>query len=204
MLPPWFINLIRPVGRVLSRLIWRLNYKGLENVPKEGGLIIASNHQTYFDPFWLGFPIERQLRFLAWSEIFDWFLVGRLCEMFGAWPLEIERSDPTAIRRSLQWLRGGGAIVIFPEGGREYADGKLLKFKPGAVRLALETGVPILPVTIRGGNRVWPRDARLPRLAKVEITYHPLMHVAQHEGEETRHAARRETQRLAEIIEGRE
>ena|SRR2546423_14212 len=200
MLPAWFIDLVRPVGRALSRLLWKINYRGLENVPQTGGLIIASNHQTYIDPFWLGFPINRPLRFLAWSEIFDWPVVGKLIELFGAWPLEIERSDPTAIRRSIQWLRGGGAIVIFPEGGREYEDGNLLKFKPGAVRLALETGVPILPVTIRGGNRVWPRGKSFPHIAKVEIIYHPPIQVAQQDGEDARHAARRETQRLAEII----
>lgn len=202
MLPVWFINIVRPIGRGLSRLLWRISYEGVENIPQSGGLIVASNHQTYIDPFWLGFPIKRPLRFLAWSEIFDWPVLGKLSEMFGAWPLEIERSDPTAIRRSIQWLRDGGAIVIFPEGGREYEDGNLLKFKPGAVRLALETGVPILPVTIRGGNRVWPRGRSFPRISKVEVIYHLPIHVTQQEGEEARAAARRETQRLADIIRG--
>ena len=120
--------------------------------------------------------------------------------MFGAWPLQIEGSDPAAIRRTLQWLREGGAVVIFPEGGREQADGQLDRFKGGAVRLALEAGVPILPVTIRGGNKVWPLGQHVPRLAEVEIIYHPLFEVDQRPDEETRKCARRETERLAEII----
>ncbi|HMF55126.1 MAG TPA: lysophospholipid acyltransferase family protein [Pyrinomonadaceae bacterium] len=202
VLPSWFIDLVRPVGQGLSRLLWKIRYRGLENVPQSGGLIIASNHQTYIDPFWIGFPISRPLRFLAWSEIFDWPVVGKLSQLFGAWPLEIERSDPTAIRRSLQWLRDGGAIVIFPEGEREFSDGHLRKFKPGAARLALETGVPILPVTIRGGNRVWPRGKSFPRFARVEIIYHPPIQLTHQDNEETRHDARRETQRLADIIKG--
>ncbi len=119
---------------------------------------------------------------------------------FGAWPLKLEKSDPTAIRRSLQWLREGGAIYIFPEGGRALPDGKLMRFKNGAVRLALEASVPILPVTIRGGNRVWPKGQRFPRLRKVEIVFHPLQTVALQAGEDARACTRRETERLAEII----
>jgi 1-acyl-sn-glycerol-3-phosphate acyltransferase len=75
------------------------------------------------------------------------------------------------------------------------------KFKGGAVRMALEAGVPILPVTVRGGHRVWPNSFRLPRLRQtVEIIYHPLMLIEQRENEDVRECARRETERLAEIV----
>lgn len=200
MLPEWALEMIRPAGMALSRALWKIRYRGLENVPLTGGLIIAANHQTYFDPFWLGFPIARPLRFLAWSEIFGWPVVGKLPGLFGAWPLDVAKSDPTAIRRSLQWLRSGGAIVIFPEGERAQSTGAMRRFKNGAARLALETRVPILPITIRGAHRVWPKDRRLPRSAQVEIIYHPPHQVALHEGEDIRCAARRESEKLAEII----
>ena len=91
-------------------------------------------------------------------------------------------------------------MVIFPEGGRGNADGTMRKFKAGAVRMALETGAPILPVTIRGGDRVWPSHHRFPRLGAVEIIYHPLFVIEQRANEETRACARRETERLAEIV----
>ncbi len=120
--------------------------------------------------------------------------------LFGAWPIQLERSDPTAIKRSLEWLRGGGAVVIFPEGGRCQPDGAMMKFKNGAVRMAAETGVPILPVTIRGAHRVWPNGYRFPRFAKVEIIFHPLFHVALEQDEEIRASARRESERLAAVI----
>ena len=103
VLPKWAIDAIRYAGRNLSRVLWRMRYTGLENVPQSGGFIIAANHQTYIDPFWIGFPISRPIRFLAWNKIFEWPVVGRMTGMFGAWPLEIEGSDPAAIRRSLQW-----------------------------------------------------------------------------------------------------
>jgi 1-acyl-sn-glycerol-3-phosphate acyltransferase len=199
-LPQWVLNIIRPVVGFFSDLFWRIEYKGVENIPAESGLIIASNHQSYGDPVWLSIPVKRPIRYLAWSEAFSWPIVGKAITWMGAWPLQIEGSDPAAIRRSLNWLREHGAVVIFPEGGRGSADGSMIRMKGGAVRMALEAGVPILPVSIRGANKVWPSDKLFPRPGKVEITYHPVIHVEQRTGEETRACARRETERLAEII----
>jgi len=200
MLPQWALDLIRPIVGLFSRLFWRLRWRNTQYIPQSGGLIIASNHQTYADPFWISFPVRRPTRYLAWDAAFNWPLVGTALRLFGSWPLQLEGSDPAPIRRSLQWIREGGAVVIFPEGGRGNADGSMRKFKAGAVRMALETGVPILPVTIRGGHRVWPSHYRFPRLGAVEIIYHPLFVIEQRANEETRACARRETERLAEIV----
>jgi 1-acyl-sn-glycerol-3-phosphate acyltransferase len=200
MLPEWFLVLLRKPLGFMWRVLFKIRFKGTEHIPRTGGLIIAANHQTYIDPFWLAIPVKRPLRFLAWDAVFTWPIVGKFIQIFGAWPIQLEGSDPGAIRRTLQWLNAGGAVVIFPEGGRGQSDGLMQRFKGGAVRLALEAGVPILPVTIRGANRVWPLGQVIPRLAKVEITYHPLFQVQQEPGEETRKCARRETERLASII----
>jgi 1-acyl-sn-glycerol-3-phosphate acyltransferase len=200
MLPQWSLELIRPVVHAASRVFWKIEFRGVENVPAHGGVIIAANHQTYIDPFWLSLQIKRPTRYLAWSDAFRWPFVGRGLVWLGAWPLALEGSDPAAIRRSLQWLRDGGAVVIFPEGARSTVSGSLDRFKAGAVRLALEAQVPILPVTIKGGNRVWPRGWRFPRMGKVVVTYHPAYYVEQCANEETRACARRESERLAQVI----
>lgn len=200
MLPQWSLEIIRPIVHAASRAFWKIEFRGLENVPPDGGLIIAANHQTYIDPFWLSLPIKRPTRYLAWSAAFRWPVVGRCLTWLGAWPLALEGSDPAAIRRSLQWLKDGGAVVIFPEGARSTEVGSLDRFKAGAVRLALEAQVPILPVTIRGGNHVWPRGRRFPRLGKIVVTYHPLIHAEPCPDEETRACARRESERLAQVI----
>jgi 1-acyl-sn-glycerol-3-phosphate acyltransferase len=201
MLPQWALELCRPIIGFISRLFWRVRWRNTEYIPLSGGVIIAANHQTYIDPFWVGFPVRRPVRFLAWDAAFNWPFVGYWLRMFGAWPLQLEGSDPGPIRRSLQWIGEGGAVMIFPEGGRGNADGTMKKCKAGAVRMALEAGVPILPVTIRGAERVWPSTFRLPRLGPaVEIIYHPIIHLQPTEDEGARECARRETERLAEII----
>jgi 1-acyl-sn-glycerol-3-phosphate acyltransferase len=201
VLPEWFFLKVRVLLKVAWRILFKLRFNNIENIPQTGGgLIVAANHQTYIDPFWLAVPIRRPVRFLAWDVAFSWPLVGKFIQAFGAWPLQIEGSDPGAIRRTLQWLREGGAVVIFPEGGRGLPSGEMLRFKGGAVRLALETGAPILPVTIRGAHRVWPMGRRIPRLASVEITYHPLFNVEQRPDEEKGACARRESDRLAAVI----
>ncbi len=201
LLPGWAMELLRVVLGTLFRLCWRMRYVGTENIPRGGGLIIAANHQTYIDPFWLSVPVKRQLRYLAWDVSFNWPVVGTLMRLLGAWPLQIERGDPRAIRRSLQWLREGGALVIFPEGGRAFADGEMHKFKAGAARIALEADAPVLPVTIRGGQKVWPRGRRWPRfIGRVEIVYHPLQYIKQLPDEDARACARRATEELTRII----
>ena len=199
MFPQWALELMRPMVALTSRVLWGIEFRGLENIPQHGGVIIAANHQTYFDPFWLSIPIKRPIRYLAWSAAFNWPLIGRCIGWWGAWPIALEGSDPAPVRRSIQWLRDGGAVVIFPEGARS-TSGELERFKAGAVRLALEADVPILPVTIKGGHHVWPRGQRTPRFGKVIITYHPLYRPEQPPAEETRAFARRESDRLANVI----
>lgn len=200
VLPQWGIRLVRALLFKLFRLFFRLRLSGIENIPDTGGLIIAANHQTYLDPFWIGSPIKRPLRFLAWDAVLDWFIIGRVMGWLGAWPLRTKQGDARTYRRSVQWLRAGGALVIFPEGGRAFSDGALQPFKHGAARLALEADVPVVPVTIRGGHRVWPKDWKRPHLARVEIIYHPARRFAPLPGEDTRACARREGEELYEVI----
>jgi 1-acyl-sn-glycerol-3-phosphate acyltransferase len=200
MLPQWAINICRPIIRVLCRLLWRVRWINKENIPASGGLIVAANHQTYIDPFWISSIIRRPVRFLAWDAAFSWPIVGWAMRLLGAWPLQLEGTDPAPIRRSIQWVSEGGVVVIFPEGGRGQADGSMKKFKAGAARMAIEAGVPILPVTIIGGHRVWPAGKNFPRLEPVEVIYHPPLVLEAKADEDSRACARRVTEELQAII----
>jgi len=169
----------RVFARATSRLFWRIEFHGIENIPDPsfGGFIIAANHQTYIDPVWISIPVYHDIRYLAWDRAFEWPLLGTMIERLGAMPVRLERgSTYSSLRVSLQILKEGRAVMIFPEGEREFADGEVMKFRTGAVHLAAKSGVPILPVTIKGANKVWPREQKIPRLRKVEIYYHPLMY----------------------------
>jgi len=194
------MELTRPFILFVSRSLWGVRHRGVEHIPQGGGLIIAANHQTYIDPFWVGVAVKRPLRYLAWSEAFKWPALGKPMEWLGAWPIEVDRGDPGAYRRSLQWLREGGAVMIFPEGGRGNPDGEPTRFKPGAARMALEADVPVLPVTIRGGHTVWPKNHRLPRTGRVEVVFHAPRRLSALPGEDARQCARRETEELSTLI----
>src|SRR5258706_4914091 len=95
-LPEWSISLMRPLIGLGSKVFWRLEHKGIENIPSSGGLIIAANHQSYGDSFWLAGPIKRPIRFLAWSEAVSSSLVGKAIRVLGASPLNMQAREPPA------------------------------------------------------------------------------------------------------------
>lgn len=169
----------------VSKLLWRIKFTNTENIPQnlEGGLLVISNHQTYLDPFWISLPIKRDLRFMAWDEAFNWFFVGFLIRQLGAFPVNTRFGSRKSYQQSVKLLKAGKTLVVFPEAAREFADGKLLPFKSGAAKLAIQSKVPVLPVTIRGANRVWAREMKFPRFGKIEVVYHPVLNFKEPEQE---------------------
>ncbi|HYV07053.1 MAG TPA: lysophospholipid acyltransferase family protein [Blastocatellia bacterium] len=170
------IKVLRPVARGLCRVLFKIEFFGVENVPPSGACIITPNHLTYFDPIWITIPVKRRVFYMAWDKPFEIPGLGLLMRSFGAFPVNLDSVDSAAQRKAKDVLRGGRALVIFPEGGRTKT-GKLMLFKMGAFRFALTHGVPIVPVTIEGAERVWPVGQMLPRTGRVKITYHPPIEV---------------------------
>jgi len=173
---PLVFNAVRYFVLGVSKILWRIEFRGTENIPQNSprGLLIAPNHQTYVDPFWVTVPVKRKFRYMAWDAALDWFIVGKIIRYLGAFPVRTQGRGGKidAMKKALKFLREGATLIVFPEGEREFGDGKFLPFKPGAVRIAMEAGVPIMPVTIRGGNKVWSQGMKYPRFGKVEIIYH--------------------------------
>jgi 1-acyl-sn-glycerol-3-phosphate acyltransferase len=166
------IELLRPVAWLLSRLLFKIRFYGVENVPKEGACILTPNHESFADPIWITIPIRRRVRYMAWERFFQIPLLGFVMRTFGAFPVKLETTDTAAQREAIELIKQGGLLVIFPEGGRTRT-GKLMPFKAGAFRLALAHGVPIVPVTINGGYKIWSIHRLLPRPGRLTITYHP-------------------------------
>jgi len=156
----------------VCRAYFRIEYSGLEHVPSAGSMILAPNHVSYLDPLWVSAPITRQMRYMTWDRITRLPLLGPLIRYYGAFPVRINQGDRYALRVSLEHLKSGGSLVIFPEGARTKT-GRLQSFKPGVVRLAIETRVPIVPVTIIGGYDAFSPYHRFPRPFKLRVVYHP-------------------------------
>jgi 1-acyl-sn-glycerol-3-phosphate acyltransferase len=139
---------------------------------------------------------------MAYDKAFEWPLIGPFIEYVGAFPVSTKIGGTAeAIEESLRALEEGSVLIIFPEGERESADGKMHPFKTGAVRIALQSGVPILPVTIIGGNRIWPQEQKFPRFfRRVEVIYHPLFFVKEAPDMDPHENVELLTARLREII----
>ncbi len=180
--PPILLqDLARIAAWLISKPLWFLRFEGVENIPpaQSGPLVIAANHQTYIDPVWICIPMRRPFRFMAFDKAFEWPIVGSLIRQLGAFPVKhpIDNS-PRVFKETLRSLKDGYSIVVFPEGAREFADGAFFDFKTGAAVIAQRAGVPILPVTISGANRVWPQGRKWPSLfRRVTIIYHSPLHL---------------------------
>jgi len=198
------VDLLRLIGYVISKIFWLIRYNGRENIPDKtfGSFLIASNHQTYIDPVWICLPMRRRVRYMAVKKAFEWPFVGKLIKYLGAFPVSMDGIGAVrAMKISIASIRDGCILTVFPEGAREFADGQMLPFKTGAVMIAKEAGVPILPVTVSGGNRIWPQKQKYPKLfRRVEITYHPLLYLTEDKNFDQKENISRWTAKLAEII----
>jgi len=170
--PLWFFDLWRPAIWLLARALFRIRFQGVEHVPGAGAVVIAPNHVSYMDPVLLTIPIHRPLHYMTLEPFFRVPGLGVLIRWCRAFPVREDEIDRQAVRTAVQLLRAGEPLVIFPEGGRS-PDGALLPFRPGAFHLALQTDTPVVPVTIAGAFEAWPARRRLPRPARITITYHP-------------------------------
>ncbi len=140
----------------IARFVFRYRVYGSENLPREGGYVVAAGHVSNLDPWPLGLGLwpRRFLRFMAKSELF-WFPLGPLIKACGAFKVHRGRADREAIETAVRLARDGHVIAMFPEGTRR-RKGLRKKHRAeshsGAARIAIEAGVPLLPAGIRGTN----------------------------------------------------
>jgi 1-acyl-sn-glycerol-3-phosphate acyltransferase len=147
------------IGRALIFLITRRRISGQEHTPTSGALLIVSNHLGNLDPIITGTKLPRRLYILAKVELFSWPLIGWLARLADVIPIRRGQSDRDALRRVLEHLHAGHAVLLYPEG--TYPKGNtpigLIRAQPGAAMLALRSGATILPIGISGSEYVWTR-----------------------------------------------
>ena len=153
---------------IIFKLFFRLKVTGQENIPQDGPFIIVANHSSLLDPVILGVSIRPKIIFVAAAYLFEIHWLGYLLRKANSIPVQ-GKNDISSLKRSLKILRAGGVLGIFPEGGIDRQKDNL-PVKAGAAFLATKIGVPILPIKIKGADKVLPRGAKfIISLNKIEV-----------------------------------
>jgi 1-acyl-sn-glycerol-3-phosphate acyltransferase len=160
----WTYPLVRILVSLPALLIYRTRAIGVENVPKSGALILAPNHFSQMDHFFVGLYLRRQVRFMAKSQMFGPPVFTYIYKHGGVFPVRRGHRDEESFKTAFTILGQGGMLLVYAEGGRSRS-GELGEVKPGIGRIALESGAPVVPVAIHGSERVrsWKRF-RFPRV----------------------------------------
>ena len=195
--PSWLYLLIGGVSWPVLKVVFRHRARGAENVPREGGFVLAANHRSNLDPWPLAmtfFP-RRFFRFMAKAELF-WFPLGPIIRAGGAFAVRRGEQDETAIATAVSLARSGHAVVMFPEGTRRRKGLRKkheARWRTGAARIALEAGVPLVPAGIAGTEQ-------LVRLGPLRVEYGAPIELGDLAGRPLADAARIATDRLSDAV----
>ncbi len=166
-------HMLRPFVRPESFPYARFDIAGLDNIPRRGPALLASNHRSYFDVVALAIVAARAgrpVRFLAKRELFDAPVVGQMARALGGISVDRGSGSDQPLRDAQRALEAGELVVILPQGtiprGAAFFD-PVLRAKTGTARLAAMTGAPVIPIGLWGTEKVWPRSARVPNITTV-------------------------------------
>jgi len=183
----------------ICRLCFRLKFYGLENVPKQGGFLLTSNHQSFMDPVLCGIQLKRVLCFLARDTLFKSRLFGGLIRSVNSIPVRRGEADTAAMKAIIDKLNQGRGVCMFPEGTRT-EDGRISELKPGFGLLCRRGHAAILPTVVDGAFECWPRDKKLPKFgAEISICYGPVITAQQVSDTDPRELAKILTDTLRKI-----
>jgi len=155
----WTYTFVRAIVSLPTLLIYRVRAIGVKNVPRTGALILAPNHFSQMDHFFVGlYLLRRKVRFMAKSQMFGPPVLTYIYKHGGVFPVRRGHHDEKSIETALTILGQGEMLLVYAEGGRSRS-GKLKEVKPGIGRIALESGAPVVPVAIHGSAKVrrWKR-----------------------------------------------
>jgi 1-acyl-sn-glycerol-3-phosphate acyltransferase len=196
--PSPFYLLVGALSWPILHGLFRLRAQGQENLPAEGGYVLAANHVSNLDPWPLGLPLwpKRFLRFMAKSELY-WWPLNLVIRAGGAFPVRRGERDVEAIEKAVELAREGHVVAMFPHGTRQ-RKGLIKRHQPkahtGAAKIALEAGVPLVPAAISGTDR-------LSRLGPLRVRYGKPIPLDDLQERERSVAAREATARLMTEIE---
>ncbi len=199
----FFYGCFRGLFIAVGRVLFRFRTLGKEHVPMQGGLLVAANHASYLDIPALGCALPRRAYFLGRYDLFPNRLLGPLLRRLGWIPMRHYRLDRESFRTAIELIKGGKAVVIYPEGTRS-KDGRLGPGKPGIGIIVAETGCRVLPVYLEGTHDVLPVGAVWIRLRPIRVRIgEPLdfsSNAAHYAGKQFfQHVSRTVMERIAEL-----
>lgn len=149
-----FYSIIKTIAKFILMLIYRVNVYGSENIPRDGRLILCSNHRSNWDPIFISIVFPRHISWMGKKELFKNKLIGYLLAKLNVFPIDRDGSDLTAIKKALRLLREEKVLGLFPEGTRvEKLD--LNNAKSGVALIGYKSKSPILPVYIESNYKIF-------------------------------------------------
>jgi 1-acyl-sn-glycerol-3-phosphate acyltransferase len=167
--PDWVYSFIKVVSYPYCRVVFRLRAQQVELVPPDGPVILAPNHFSAMDHWFIGIMLPRRVRFMAKSQLFRGAFLEFVLAHAGAFPVRRGQRDEESITTALTILGRGGVLVIYPEGGRSRSGRIGDTARHGIGRLALESGAPVVPVAVAGSERA--RNWRRLQFPRVMVRY---------------------------------
>lgn len=163
----WYA-LLQQVARVLFVLIFGIRVYHRHRLPRQGGVLVVANHQSYLDPVLAAVGMPRPYHPMARASLFRFAPFRWLIRSLYAFPVRRGKVDLGAVREALRRLKAGAVVLMFPEGTRT-RDGSISPLHGGPVTIAARAGVPVLPMVIDGAFEAWPRTCVLPRPHTIRI-----------------------------------
>ena len=168
--PIWIT--IQQLSRILTTVFFDLKVYGAYNVPKVGGVLIVSNHQSFLDPVLLSIGLDRTLSYLAKAELFKNRYFGWLIRSLNAFPVSQGAGDVGAVKEAINRLHDGHLLNVYPEGSRT-ENGEIQPLEKGVGLLIRRARVPVVPVAIVGSFEAYPKGKKFPTPHPIRILVGP-------------------------------
>jgi len=182
---------------IIFKLYNRLEVRNPEGIPKSGGVLVVANHASYLDPPVVGLAVPRRATFMAKESLFALpFPIGEFVSSF-AFPINRDNPKPSQIKETIERLKKGQLVIMFPQGGRRL-NPEDFELKRGVELIARLSGALVVPAFIRGTDRALPIGAFLPRPVKIKVGFGAPIEVK--EGSDLREEVREAFKRLSKEI----
>ena len=165
----WWWRLSQGLARFGANSFWKFRVFGLENLPRTGGVLLASKHQSVLDPVLVAMVLPREMHFMARRTLFRNPVFRAIIAGYNAFAIERDTADVKGVNSAIARLEAGNILLVFPEGTRT-GNGSIAPMKSVGV-IAERAAVPIVPVLIQGAYEVWPKGRLIPHLGMISLVF---------------------------------